>query len=56
MENFLFDDTETSGIWWSTNLAIRDACAELKKDTSCADDKIIQLLNSIAESIKIDGL
>ena len=56
MSNFEFDDTETSGIWWSTNVSIRDLCLELKQDTSCDDSKIAELLKSIATSIEIDGL
>tara|TARA_Y100001968_G_C18794670_1_gene452838 strand:- start:218 stop:388 length:171 start_codon:yes stop_codon:yes gene_type:complete len=56
MSNFEFDDTETSGIWWSTNVSIRDLCIELKADTNCDDSEIIELLNSIAESIEINGL
>tara|TARA_B100001250_G_scaffold397457_1_gene404566 strand:- start:815 stop:985 length:171 start_codon:yes stop_codon:yes gene_type:complete len=51
-----FDDTETSGIWWSTNVSIRDLCLELKKDTSCDDSEIVELLRSIAESIDLNGL
>ena len=35
MAKFNFDDTETSGIWWSTNVSIRDLCVELKADTNC---------------------
>ena len=38
MSKFNFDDTETSGIWWSTNVSIRDLCIELKEDTSCDDN------------------
>tara|TARA_Y100001968_G_scaffold214202_1_gene197083 strand:+ start:398 stop:568 length:171 start_codon:yes stop_codon:yes gene_type:complete len=56
MSNFNFDDTETSGIWWSTNVSIRDLCIELKEDTSCDDKEIIELLRSIAKSIEIHGL
>ena len=56
MTNFQFDDTETSGIWWSTNVSIRDLCVELKNDTDCKDDEIIELLRSIANSIELDGL
>ena len=56
MANFLFDDTETSGIWWSTNVAIRDLCLELKEDTSCDDIEIVELLRSIAKTIEVDGL
>ncbi len=56
MSKFNFDDTETSGIWWSTNVAIRDICLELKDDTSCSDSEIVELLRSIAMSIEINGL
>ena len=56
MSKFLFDDTETSGIWWSTNVSIRDLCVELKEDTNCSDKEIVELIRSIAYSIEIDGL
>tara|TARA_B100000700_G_C14707911_1_gene697687 strand:+ start:430 stop:600 length:171 start_codon:yes stop_codon:yes gene_type:complete len=56
VSKFIFDDTETSGIWWSTNVSIRDLCLELKVDTSCDDSEIVELLRSIAESIEINGL
>ena len=56
MTNFQFDDTETSGIWWSTNVSIRDLCVELKEDTSCNDEEIVDLLKSIAKSIEVNGL
>ncbi len=56
MSNFSFDDTETSGIWWSTNVSIRDLCVELKEDTCCDDTEIVQFLRSIAESIEVNGL
>ena len=56
MEEFDFDDTKTSGIWWSTNLAIRDACSELKQETKCQDSEIISLLHTITESIVKDGI
>ncbi len=56
MSSFNFDDTETSGIWWSTNVSIRDLCIELKDDTSCEDYEIIELLRSIAKSIEVNGL
>ena len=56
MSKFSFDDTETSGIWWSTNLSIRDQCLELKEDTSCDDSEIVELLRSIAKSIDVNGL
>ena len=56
MSNFKFDDTETSGIWWSTNVSIRDLCLELKEDTNCDNSEIVELLQSIAESIDVNGL
>ena len=56
MSKFDFDDTETSGIWWSTNVSIRDLCLELKHDTSCDDIEIVKLLRSIAKSIEVSGL
>ena len=56
MSKFEFDDTETSGIWWSTNVSIRDICLELKQDTSCHDNDIVELLRSIANSIEVNGL
>ena len=56
MPDLSFDDTETSGIWWSTNVSIRDLCLELKDDTSCDDNEIVELLRTIANSIEIDGL
>ena len=56
MSKFNFDDTETSGIWWSTNVSIRDLCVELKADTSCGDSEIVELLRSIAISIEESGL
>ena len=56
MSNFHFDDTETSGIWWSTNVSIRDSCVELKGDTKCDDNDVVELLRSIAKSIEDNGL
>ena len=56
MSKFQFDDTETSGIWWSTNVAIRDICIELQEDTCCIDKDIVELLRSIANSIEDNGL
>ena len=56
MKSFNFDDTETSGIWWSTNVSIRDLCIELKEDTGCDDVEIIELLRSIAKAIEVNGL
>ena len=56
MSKFNFDDTETSGIWWSTNVSIRDICLELKDDTKCDDSEIVELLRSIANNIEKTGL
>ena len=56
MTKFEFDDTETSGIWWSTNVSIRDLCVELKDDSCCNDSDIVELLKSIANSIEVNGL
>ncbi len=56
MSKFIFDDTETSGIWWSTNVSIRDLCLELKEDTKCDNHEIIEFLRSIADSIDVNGL
>ena len=56
MSKFEFDDTETSGIWWSTNVAIRDLCVELQEDVSCNDSDIVELLRTIANSIEANGL
>ena len=56
MSKFDFDDTETSGIWWSTNVSIRDLCIELKEDTSCDDSEIVEFLKSITRSIELNGL
>ena len=56
MTKFQFDDTETSGIWWSTNVSIKDLCVELQEETSCNDKDIVELLRSIANSIEKNGL
>ena len=56
MAQFNFDDTETSGIWWSTNVSIRDLCIELKDETNCDDSEIVEFLISIAKSIEVSGL
>tara|TARA_Y100001968_G_C18801968_1_gene456068 strand:+ start:312 stop:482 length:171 start_codon:yes stop_codon:yes gene_type:complete len=56
MSKFDFDDTQNSGIWWSTNVSIRDLCIELKEDTNCDDVEISQLLRSIADSIELNSL
>ena len=56
MSKFEFDDTNSTGIWWSTNVAIRDECIGLKKDTNCEDSEIVELLRSIANNIEDFGL
>ena len=56
MEDFQFDDTQTSGIWWATTVGIRDLCIELKSETQCTDNDIVSLLRTIADSINIEGL
>ena len=45
-ERFEWDDTNSSGIWWSTNVSIRDECILLKEDTQCEDSDIVELLRS----------
>ena len=55
-ERFEWDDTNSSGIWWSTNVSIRDECILLKKDTQSEDSDIVELLRSIAQNIEDDGL
>ena len=39
---FEWDDTNSSGIWWSTNVSIRDECILLKEDTQCEDSDIVE--------------
>ena len=56
MSKYNFDDTETSGIWWSTNVSIRDLCVELQDDTGCDEKDIVELLKYIANSIAENGL
>ena len=56
MSKFNFDDTNNTGIWWSTNLAIKDEVIALKEDTGCEDTEIVEFLRSIAENIESDGL
>ena len=53
---FEWDDTNSSGIWWSTNVSIRDECILLKEDTQCEDCDIVELLRSIAKNIEDNGL
>ena len=55
-ERFEWDDTNSSGIWWSTNVSIRDECIFLKEDTQCEDSDIVELLRSIAQNIEDKGL
>ena len=43
-ERFEWDDTNSSGIWWSTNVSIRDECILLKEDTQCEDADIVDFL------------
>ncbi len=56
MGKFDFDDTNSTGIWWSTNVAIKDECIGLKNDTDCDDAEIVELLRSIAKNIEDYGL
>ena len=53
---FEWDDTNSSGIWWSTNVSILDECILLKEDTDCDDTDIVELLRSIAKNIEDNGL
>ena len=55
-ERFEWDDTNSSGIWWSTNVSIRDECILLKEDVQCEDSDIVELLRSIAQNIEDNGL
>ena len=55
-ERFEWDDTNSSGIWWSTNVSIRDECISLQEDTQCEDSDIVELLRSIAQNIEDNGL
>ena len=55
-ERFECDDTNSSGIWWSTNVSIKDECILLKEDTQCQDSDIVELLRSIAQNIEDNGL
>ena len=55
-ERFVWDDTNSSGIWWCTNVSIRDECILLKEDTQCEDSDIVELLRSIAQNIEDNGL
>ena len=56
MGRFDFDDTNSTGIWWSTNVAIKDECIGLKEDTNCKDSEIVELLRAIAQNIEDFGL
>tara|TARA_Y100001978_G_scaffold68975_1_gene62025 strand:+ start:450 stop:620 length:171 start_codon:yes stop_codon:yes gene_type:complete len=56
MGKFDFDDTNSTGIWWSTNVAIRDECIGLKNDTNCDDAEIVELLRTIAKNIEDYGI
>ena len=56
MGKFDFDDTNSTGIWWSTNVAIKDELISLKEDTNCDDAEIIEFLRSIAQNIEDYGL
>ena len=55
-ERFEWDDTNNSGIWWTTNVSIIDECILLKEDTECNDSDIVELLRSIANNIEENGL
>ena len=55
-DRFEWDDTNSSGIWWSTNVSIRDECILLNEDTKCEDSDIVELLRSIAQNIEDNGL
>jgi len=55
-ERFEWDDTNSSGIWCSTNVSIKDECILLKEDTKCEDSDIVELLRSIAQNIEDNGL
>ena len=55
-ERFEWDDTNSSGIWWSTNVSIRDECILLKEDTQGEDSAIVELRRSIAQNIEDNGL
>ena len=41
MGKFDFDDTNSTGIWWSTIVAIKDELIGLKDDTNCDDSEIV---------------
>ena len=55
-KRFDWDDTNSSGIRWSTNVSIRDECILLKEDTDCNDSDIVELLRSIADNIEENGI
>ena len=56
MSKFDFDDTNSTGIWWSTNVAIKDELIGLKEDTNCDESEIVEFLRSIAQNIEDYGL
>ena len=51
-----WDVTNISGIWWCTNVSIRDECILLKEVTKCKESDIVELLRSIAQNIEDNGL
>jgi len=53
---FEWDDINSSGIWWSTNVSIRAECLLIKEDAKCEDSDIVELLRSIAQNIEDNGL
>tara|TARA_Y100001970_G_C13902912_1_gene684551 strand:+ start:313 stop:483 length:171 start_codon:yes stop_codon:yes gene_type:complete len=55
MKKIEFDDTQTSGIWWSTYVGIKDLCIDLQDETKCRESEIISFLREIANSIELDG-
>ena len=55
-ERFQWDDTNSSGMWWITNVSIRDEFILLKEDTQCEDSDNVELLRRIAQHIEDNGL
>ena len=53
---FEWDETNSSGIWCSSNVSIRDECILLKEDSRCEESDIVELLRSIAQNIEDNGL